>query len=121
MQVPLLDLREQLKPLREEIVERVIEVIDSTGYILGEKVTLFENEVAGYCKSRHAIGVSSGTDALLACLMALDIVRGISSMIFSQAPALWVRSSQQEKISRFSQEAAAASLKSAIGRGLAPG
>lgn len=76
MRVPLLDLNEQLKPLRDEIVERVIEVIDSTGYILGDKVTLFEKAVAGYCQTRHAIGVTSGTDALLAVLMALGIGPG---------------------------------------------
>jgi len=76
MQVPLLDLREQLRPLRDEIVERVTEVIDSTGYILGEKINLFEKEVASYCQTRHAIGVTSGTDALLATLMALGIGPG---------------------------------------------
>lgn len=76
MHVPLLDLKEQLRPLRDEIVARVTELIDSTGYILGDKVSLFESEVASYCQTRHAIGVSSGTDALLATLMGLGIGPG---------------------------------------------
>lgn len=76
MRVPLLDLKEQLHPLRDEIVAGVTELIDSTGYILGEKVSVFESEVAHYCQTRHAIGVSSGTDALLATLMGLGIGPG---------------------------------------------
>ena len=63
MQVPLLDLKEQLKPLRDDIVREVTKIIDSTGYILGPKVEEFENEVASYCQAKHGIGVSSGTDA----------------------------------------------------------
>ena len=76
MQVPLLDLKEQLKPLRNEIISEVTKVIDSTDYILGSKVEEFENEVASYCQAKHGIGVSSGTDALLAVLMALGVGPG---------------------------------------------
>ena len=54
MRVPLLDLNVQLQPLRDEIVERVTELIDSTGYILGDKVSTFENDVASYCQTKHA-------------------------------------------------------------------
>lgn len=76
MRVPLLDLREQLAPLREEIVAAVTEVIDSTQYILGPKVEAFEENVASYCGCRFGIGVASGTDALLASLMALGVGPG---------------------------------------------
>lgn len=76
MRVPLLDLKQQLVPLREDILAAVAELIDSTGYILGPKVEIFEKEVASYCQARHGIGVSSGTDALLAALMGLGIGPG---------------------------------------------
>ncbi len=76
MKVPLLDISAQLAPLREEIVSAVSNVIDSTRYIQGPEVTGLEEEVARYCNVAHAIGVSSGTDALLVSLMALDIGPG---------------------------------------------
>ena len=76
MKVPLLDLAPQLEALRQEIIEAVTEVIDSTRYILGPVVSDFEEKVAAYCESRFAVGVSSGTDALVMTLMALDIGPG---------------------------------------------
>jgi dTDP-4-amino-4,6-dideoxygalactose transaminase len=76
MKIPLLDLGSQLKPLREEILSAVTKVIDSTTYIQGPEVTGLENEVAEYCNTASAIGVSSGTDALLVALMALNIGPG---------------------------------------------
>lgn len=76
MRVPLLDLHEQLKPLRAEILAGITEVIDSTGYILGPKVEALEEEVADYCGASYGIGVTSGTDALLAVLMALGVGPG---------------------------------------------
>lgn len=76
MHVPLLDLKAQLAPLRDEIMEAVSEVIDSTSYILGPKVGLFEKNVADYCLTDHAVGVASGTDAILVALMALGVGPG---------------------------------------------
>ncbi len=73
MNVPLLDLKPQLEVLRSEILDAVTSVIDSTGYILGPIVERFENEVAEYTGSKFGVGVSSGTDALLAALMSLDV------------------------------------------------
>ncbi len=76
MQVPLLDLNAQLDPIRDEIKTVVNEVIDSTRYIMGPKVTALEEAIADYCGTSHAIGVTSGTDALLISLMALDVKPG---------------------------------------------
>lgn len=76
MNVPLLDLRPQLDSLRPQLLEALTRVLDSTGYILGPEVERFEQEVAAYCGAKHAVGLSSGTDALLAALMALDIGPG---------------------------------------------
>jgi len=74
--IPLLDLKAQYASLRDEVREAVDRVMDSQQFILGPEVEALEREVAEYCHCRHAIGVSSGTDALLVVLMALDIRPG---------------------------------------------
>jgi dTDP-4-amino-4,6-dideoxygalactose transaminase len=76
MHVPLLDLNAQLDKIRDEIKIAVDDVIESTRYIMGPKVTEFEREIADYCNVDHGIGVSSGTDALLVSLMALEVGPG---------------------------------------------
>jgi dTDP-4-amino-4,6-dideoxygalactose transaminase len=76
MNVPLLDLQPQMQRFRDEILQEVTGVIDSTRYILGPRVERLEQEVAGYCGTLDAVGVSSGTDALLVALMALGIGAG---------------------------------------------
>ncbi|MEK6248478.1 MAG: DegT/DnrJ/EryC1/StrS family aminotransferase, partial [Planctomycetales bacterium] len=74
--VPLVDLTSQLVPIRDEIDEAIRRVIDSGYFILGGEVESFEQEIASYVGCQHAVGVSSGTDALLVALMAVDIRPG---------------------------------------------
>jgi dTDP-4-amino-4,6-dideoxygalactose transaminase len=74
--IPMLDVAAQNGPLAERLIEKAAEVIRSGRYILGPEVDAFEREVADYIGIEHAIGVSSGTDALMVALMALGIGRG---------------------------------------------
>jgi dTDP-4-amino-4,6-dideoxygalactose transaminase len=74
--VPLLDLRKQYATLRDEILRVTSEVYESQGFILGPRVEAFEKAVAAYVGARHAIGMSSGTDAQLAVMMALGVGPG---------------------------------------------
>jgi dTDP-4-amino-4,6-dideoxygalactose transaminase len=76
VKVPLLDLNAQLKTIEKEIKAAVNEVIDSGTYIMGPKVEELEKKVATYSETKEGIGVSSGTDALLVALMALDVKPG---------------------------------------------
>jgi dTDP-4-amino-4,6-dideoxygalactose transaminase len=76
MHVPLLDLSEQYRQLAAPIHERIEQVFASQQFILGPNVEKFEQAICQLTKARYAIGVSSGTDALLAALMALEIGAG---------------------------------------------
>src|SRR5438876_9121335 len=76
MRVPLLDLGEQYRTLIEPIHEAIDAVLTGHRFILGPQVEAFEKAICAYCKAPYAIGVSSGTDALLAILMALGIGPG---------------------------------------------
>jgi dTDP-4-amino-4,6-dideoxygalactose transaminase len=76
MQVPLLDLKPQYASLRAEALAAIEKVCASQGFILGAEVTRLEKDVAAYSQCGFGIGVSSGTDALLLALMALQIGPG---------------------------------------------
>ena len=84
--VPLLDLQLQFAPLREDILRAVEEVFDSQSFILGDQVTALEEEVAAYSGARHGVGVSSGTVAILICMMAEAI--GPGDGILHRCPVL---------------------------------
>jgi dTDP-4-amino-4,6-dideoxygalactose transaminase len=73
MRVPLLDLRAQYATIKDEIREAVDAVLESQQFINGPAVATLERAVADYLGARHGIGMSSGTDALLAALMALGV------------------------------------------------
>ena len=74
--VPLLDLTAQFRPIREEILEAIARVCDSQRFILGPEVDALETELAALIGVGHAVALSSGTDALLVALMALDVGPG---------------------------------------------
>jgi dTDP-4-amino-4,6-dideoxygalactose transaminase len=74
--VPLLDLKAQFAQIRAEVMPIIDQVCSSQQFILGEHVRGLEAEAARYCQASAAVGVSSGTDALLLALMALKIGAG---------------------------------------------
>ena len=76
MAVPLLDVNAQNLPLEKELNEAFLRVLRSGQFIMGPDVAAFESELAKFVGVKHAIGVSSGTDAILLALMALDIKAG---------------------------------------------
>ncbi len=76
MRVPLLDLKAQYASIKGEIDEALIRVVESQHFILGPEVETLEKNLNSYLGSKYAIGVSSGTDALLVALMASDIKPG---------------------------------------------
>lgn len=73
MNVPLLDLKAQYLAIKADVDAAIAEVLESQHFILGPKVEMLENAIARYSGCSHAVGVSSGSDALLACLMAENI------------------------------------------------
>jgi len=76
MKVPLLDLKPQYNSLKKELNEALLRVAESQYFILGPEVEKMEKDFCSYLKCEHATGVSSGTDALLVALMAIDIKPG---------------------------------------------
>jgi dTDP-4-amino-4,6-dideoxygalactose transaminase len=76
MAIPLLDLKQQYATIREDVLRVTNEVYDSQYFILGPRVDAFERDFAAYCRSKYAVGLSSGTDALLIALMVLGVGAG---------------------------------------------
>jgi dTDP-4-amino-4,6-dideoxygalactose transaminase len=74
--VPLLDLKAQYATIRSEVRETIDRVCESQQFILGPEVAGLEEEVAAFCGAKFAVGVSSGTDALLIALMAIGVGAG---------------------------------------------
>ena len=76
MTVPFLNLKAQHEPLRDEFLNAIREVIDTSAFAGGSFVARFEEDFARFCECDHAIGVGSGTDALWLALLALDVGPG---------------------------------------------
>ncbi len=76
MRVPFLDLKAQYATIKDEIIRAISDVCESQFFALGPAVEAFEEKIGSYCGSKYAIGVSSGSDALLVSLMALGIKAG---------------------------------------------
>lgn len=76
MNIPLLDLKAQYQPIRSEILAAIESTCDEQGFILGPRVVALEEAVSAYVGSRAAVGVASGSDALLLSLMALGVKAG---------------------------------------------
>lgn len=76
MKIPCLDIARGNEPLKEEILAKISEVIDSSAFCGGVYVEQFEEQFAAYCKTRFACGVGNGTDALWLSLLALEVGPG---------------------------------------------
>lgn len=76
MNIPLLDLKAQFQPLRDEILSAIQTVCDEQGFVLGPRLMAFEESMAKYVGARYAVGCASGSDALLLSLMALGVKAG---------------------------------------------
>jgi len=76
MDIPLLDLKAQYETIKEEVIAATMEVYESQRFILGPKAEELERKIAAYTQARYAVGVSSGTDALLISLMSAGIGPG---------------------------------------------
>ena len=74
--LPVIDLREQYRTLRQQLVAAIMQVLEDQHFILGPNVAALENEIAAFCKSPYAVGVASGTDALILALRAAGVSTG---------------------------------------------
>ena len=76
VKVPLLDLQAQFRQIRGDVLSAIEEVCEAQSFVLGPRVEAFEKAIAGYLECRHAVGVASGSDALLLSLMAAGVNPG---------------------------------------------
>jgi dTDP-4-amino-4,6-dideoxygalactose transaminase len=76
MEIPLVNLRRQYHSIKDEIDKKIMEVLESGKFILGENVEAFEEEFARYCGAKYGVGVASGTDALIMALKAVGVGKG---------------------------------------------
>jgi len=76
MQIPFLDLKAQYAGIKQEVLQAITDVCETQLFCLGPAVAEFEKKIAEYCGCKYALGVSSGSDALIVALMALDIKPG---------------------------------------------
>lgn len=76
MNIPLIDLKRQMKALEKELTPKVLEVLYDTSYIMGKNVLSFEKEFAAYIGAEHAVSVANGTEGLVLALKALGIGQG---------------------------------------------
>lgn len=76
MQIPLIDLKRQYATIKSESDKKVLDILSSANYIMGDNVKNFENEFADYIGVKHTISVANGTDALIIALKALGIGDG---------------------------------------------
>ncbi len=92
MNVPLLDLKAQYQTLKNELDAAMLKTAESQYFIMGPEVSGFEKKICEYLGANHAVGVSSGTDALLLALMALDIKAGDEVIVptYSFFATAWV-------------------------------
>jgi dTDP-4-amino-4,6-dideoxygalactose transaminase len=74
--IPMVDLKKQFKGIKNEVIDIITEVLQSSQYVLGKNVIAFENQTADYHNVKEAVGVASGTDALHLAIDALDIGQG---------------------------------------------
>jgi len=94
MAVPFLDLKIQYRSIKPEVDEAIQRVVTSQGFVMGPEVQALEEEIAAYVGVPHAVGVASGTDALLLPLRALDPEPGDEAIVpaftfFATAGAVW--------------------------------
>jgi len=76
MKIPILDLKRQIQPIRNEIDLAIKNVLDNTNFVFGHEVNELENDVVQYCKGKYAVAVSNGTDAIRLALLAVGIKCG---------------------------------------------
>ena len=76
MNIPLVDLKAQLQEIRSEIFDAITRTVESTEFVMGAEVSLFEQEFAQFCGVRHCCSVANGTDAILIALKALGLKTG---------------------------------------------